>query len=342
MHCTQLTYITYTYVYNIGEKLVITYLDYNCTSIDFFWTSQPLKIEIAPTTLSHFLFFLILHKSTFSSFVPFSFFVIFVFIFVLSILFRSFLFYTSFFSLQTTHPIQVSLNNICLTESCSKHNAINDLRISKHMEQEEINRETDEMDDHIEDTVDHTMEKNGRIKNIYTRKGVEEVVTKVLDDKNKPIPRRRTKMMDDITTGDTNVTDNSDNEAIEAVDSDGNELNKNKRRIKTTTKVTDSKGNEVLGSGSELNEDLNESELDELEQLIELMGVKNERIEELEMALQESVKMMTEKEKDLGEEEERRRAIMEKVRIDIDNTISMKKKNNALKKNLGRHQNNCI
>lgn len=200
------------------------------------------------------------------------------------------------------------------------------------MEQEEIHRETDEMDDHIVDIVDHTMEKNGRIKNIYTKKGVEEVVTKFLDDKNKPIPRRRTKMMDDITTGDTNVTDNSDNEAIEAVDSDGNELNKNKRRIKTTAKVTDSEGNEVLGSGSELNEDLNESELDELEQLIELMGVKNERIEELEMALQESVKMMTEKEKDLDEEEERRRAIMEKVRIDIDNTISMKKKQCTEKK----------
>lgn len=61
-------------------------------------------------------------------------------------------------------------------------------------------------------------------------------------------------------------------------------------------------------------EEMSEKKLDELEQLIELMAEKNERIEELEMALHESVQMMEEKERDLDEEEERRKAIMEKVR----------------------------
>uniref|UniRef100_A0A8D8X723 Uncharacterized protein n=1 Tax=Cacopsylla melanoneura TaxID=428564 RepID=A0A8D8X723_9HEMI len=62
-------------------------------------------------------------------------------------------------------------------------------------------------------------------------------------------------------------------------------------------------------------EQITEKNLDELEQLIELMHEKNERIEELEMALHESVSMIDEKEKHLDEEEEARRAIMEKVQL---------------------------
>ncbi|XP_026680584.1 ELKS/Rab6-interacting/CAST family member 1-like, partial [Diaphorina citri] len=73
--------------------------------------------------------------------------------------------------------------------------------------------------------------------------------------------------------------------------------------------------NKAIEGDKANDEAMDEKELDELEQLIDLMNEKNERIEELEMALKESVHMMAEKEKELDEEEERRKAIMEKVKI---------------------------
>ncbi|XP_026680585.1 ELKS/Rab6-interacting/CAST family member 1-like [Diaphorina citri] len=74
--------------------------------------------------------------------------------------------------------------------------------------------------------------------------------------------------------------------------------------------------NKAIEEGDKANDEaMDEKELDELEQLIDLMNEKNERIEELEMALKESVQMMAEKEKELDEEEERRKAIMEKVQL---------------------------
>lgn len=53
--------------------------------------------------------------------------------------------------------------------------------------------------------------------------------------------------------------------------------------------------------------------MDELEELLNVIQLKEERIEELEEALRESVRITADRERGLQQEEMRRKQIMEKV-----------------------------
>lgn len=53
--------------------------------------------------------------------------------------------------------------------------------------------------------------------------------------------------------------------------------------------------------------------MDELEELLSVVRLKEERIEELEEALRESVRITADRERGLQQEEVRRKQIMEKV-----------------------------
>lgn len=57
-----------------------------------------------------------------------------------------------------------------------------------------------------------------------------------------------------------------------------------------------------------------ENGIDELEELLGIVRLKEERIEELEEALRESVRITAERERGLQQEETRRKNIMDKVR----------------------------
>lgn len=64
-----------------------------------------------------------------------------------------------------------------------------------------------------------------------------------------------------------------------------------------------------------VNWQLNGHGINELEELLGVVHLKEERIEELEEALRESVRITAERERGLQQEEVRRKHIMEKVRI---------------------------
>lgn len=62
-----------------------------------------------------------------------------------------------------------------------------------------------------------------------------------------------------------------------------------------------------------LEEALKSHSIDELEDLLDVVSLKDARIEELEEALKESVQITACRERDLQEEETRRKRIVEKV-----------------------------
>lgn len=63
------------------------------------------------------------------------------------------------------------------------------------------------------------------------------------------------------------------------------------------------------------NDSNGELSLDELENIMDMVHVKENRIQELENALRESVKIVTEREAVLQQEESRRKQIMDKVHM---------------------------